>query len=712
VRTCRSIIQSVAAVLAAGLCLSGASAQCTQPNGNGQLYNAAGADLGGSSSQNIAGSFFTSDNVTVAADGTINSVCFWGRYSTTNVPAANVEQFRITFYSDAGGFPSGTILGGPFTVNQASGLTKSAIAGGNGTGAVWTAPLTPGVAVTAGQCIWMEILGDTPGAAVVDRWRWSVHNNAAASPFEDGHAAQRNDSTTPAYTVATRVANDYSWAINLAMTTAGCQIPPAANSLCSSAQAVAVPNSFTSIDATRGQLVPTIPCKGSSVSGPGLWYSVVGDGTTYSASSCGATNYDTVIGVYCGSCTGTNNAGLNCIDSNDTAATTCAGVDSSSVSWPTTSGVTYYVCVYGFEQAVGTILDLQFATDGVQAATHPPCASDFCPVDLTGIPPANFEADACGIETNGTDCDVATNPGIQNIVVGQTYSGTVQTDGPIRDRDFWELSGGLPSTTYRLQASAEIPTVIFTFNGPCVPATSLGTTNIAAAFTYCDAFDQEWTTDATGVARVMVTTNRFYGLPCSLNRNNYKFTVTIPPVGACCQPFTACQVTTLSGCNTVTGFVWTSGGACSPVDACSGVCCTGTTCVVAGATDCTAAGTSFIAGGTCSPNSCAPAGVCCRGATCNSTITSAGACTASGAAGAFFATGTGTCNSGPVSNSPCCYANYNKVNGITVQDIFDFLGDWFAGNPFANTGGTGAAGSLNVQNIFDFLSDWFNGGCI
>jgi hypothetical protein len=113
----------------------------------------------------------------------------------------------------------------------------------------------------------------------------------------------------------------------------------------------------------------------------------------------------------------------------------------------------------------------------------------------------------------------------------------------------------------------------------------------------------------------------------------------------------------------------------------------------------------------CSPNPCLPPGVCCRGATCTTTITSAGACTTTGAtAGAAFPTAA-ACNAGAVSNSPCCYANYNKVNGVTVQDIFDFLGDWFAGRPYARVGGDGNGGTLSVQNIFDFLTNWFAGGC-
>ncbi len=109
-----------------------------------------------------------------------------------------------------------------------------------------------------------------------------------------------------------------------------------------------------------------------------------------------------------------------------------------------------------------------------------------------------------------------------------------------------------------------------------------------------------------------------------------------------------------------------------------------------------------------------PAGVCCRGATCNATIASSAACTATlvggQVAGASFPAGA-ACNSSGSVTTPCCYADYNKVGGINVQDIFDFLADWFAGSPYANTGGSGAPASLQVQNIFDFLAAWFAGGC-
>ncbi len=54
---------------------------------------------------------------------------------------------------------------------------------------------------------------------------------------------------------------------------------------------------------------------------------------------------------------------------------------------------------------------------------------------------------------------------------------------------------------------------------------------------------------------------------------------------------------------------------------------------------------------------------------------------------------TGTC--------PACPADFNGVNGLEVNDIFDFLSAWFAGDPRGDFNGTGGT---TVNDIFDFLS--------
>ena len=53
-----------------------------------------------------------------------------------------------------------------------------------------------------------------------------------------------------------------------------------------------------------------------------------------------------------------------------------------------------------------------------------------------------------------------------------------------------------------------------------------------------------------------------------------------------------------------------------------------------------------------------------------------------------------------------CAADFNMTGGVTVNDIFDFLAAWFAGDPRADFNGLGG---ISVQDIFDFLSAWFAG---
>lgn len=56
--------------------------------------------------------------------------------------------------------------------------------------------------------------------------------------------------------------------------------------------------------------------------------------------------------------------------------------------------------------------------------------------------------------------------------------------------------------------------------------------------------------------------------------------------------------------------------------------------------------------------------------------------------------------------SPDCVADFNGVGGLTVQDIFDFIGAWFAGDLRTDFNGVN---SITAQDIFDFLSAWFSG---
>ncbi len=186
------------------------------------------------------------------------------------------------------------------------------------------------------------------------------------------------------------------------------------------------------------------------------------------------------------------------------------------------------------------------------------------------------------------------------------------------------------------------------------------------------------------------------------------------PTGACCIASSgSCSIVTPAACSTSGGTFGGNASACNttfcplPTGACcapNGFCLTGQTQAA-----CANVGFAWQGGGTvCSPSPCQQAGVCCRGATC-ATGVAQGSCTAPASGiGASFAGASAACNSAGVSNTPCCYADFNKAAGISVQDIFDYLGAWFTSSPYCRVGGNGS-GTPTVQDIFSFLNAWFTG---
>ncbi|MHC4989828.1 MAG: hypothetical protein ACYTGC_02515, partial [Planctomycetota bacterium] len=94
----------------------------------------------------------------------------------------------------------------------------------------------------------------------------------------------------------------------------------------------------------------------------GVWYSLVGDGTTWTVSLCEGTGYDSKLSVYCGDC-----GDLACVDGNDDAC----GLQ-SEVTWCSQAGANYLILVHGFGGATGDF-ELTLSSDDM------PCdATVFC----------------------------------------------------------------------------------------------------------------------------------------------------------------------------------------------------------------------------------------------------------------------------------------------------------------------------------------------
>ncbi len=202
-----------------------------------------------------------------------------------------------------------------------------------------------------------------------------------------------------------------------------------------------------------------------------------------------------------------------------------------------------------------------------------------------------------------------------------------------------------------------------------------------------------------------------HGCGVSVLGGTFRLTIISGSYGACCTPTGVCTQGSPSAC-TGASIYQGDNVTCETFLLCTGACCNLTTgaCTITGPGNCNGDFSVLGLGVPCNPNYCPQPAIsaCCRGATC-SVIAPASCVAGNGLAGAVV-NAAGNCNAGSTS-SPCCYADYNKVNGLSVQDIFDFLNDWFAGSKFAVVGGDGVTGTLAVQNIFDFLNAWFAGGC-
>ena len=138
-----------------------------------------------------------------------------------------------------------------------------------------------------------------------------------------------------------------------------------ANDLCEDAQGpLAVPSTTqgTTTAATAELGLPQ--CEGIPITSPGVWYSVLGTGSSLTASLCGpGTSFDTKLTVYCGDCAGP----LTCVGADDQA---CG--DQSEVTWCTQAGAEYRILVHGFGGESGAF-ELQVSDDGLPCVATTDC---------------------------------------------------------------------------------------------------------------------------------------------------------------------------------------------------------------------------------------------------------------------------------------------------------------------------------------------------
>lgn len=133
------------------------------------------------------------------------------------------------------------------------------------------------------------------------------------------------------------------------------------NDLCADAISVAVPSLTTGT--TDFATIDNVSTCGTSVTSPGVWYSLTGTGNVLTADLCdGAATYDSKLSVYCGDC-----GAPVCIDGNDDSC----GLQ-SSVSWCSQLGGNYLILVHGFGGATGPF-DLRITDSGTSCTPTVSC---------------------------------------------------------------------------------------------------------------------------------------------------------------------------------------------------------------------------------------------------------------------------------------------------------------------------------------------------
>jgi len=151
-------------------------------------------------------------------------------------------------------------------------------------------------------------------------------------------------------------------------------------------------------------------CQGVNATAPGVWYTVLGTGSTMTASTCGQggdANFDTQISVFCSGC-----GGMTCVAANDDGLD-CAGaaVRHSSVSWCSAPGALYHILVHGYGAESG-IFELAVRDDGQSCPfainCHPP--NETCEQAIS-VSDGTMMSDNTGAGTNVpiASCAASTN---------------------------------------------------------------------------------------------------------------------------------------------------------------------------------------------------------------------------------------------------------------------------------------------------------------
>jgi hypothetical protein len=322
-----------------------------------------------------------------------------------------------------------------------------------------------------------------------------------------------------------------------------CETPPPvpANDLCVNAIQVEIPSSTqgTTAYALIDNNYPS--CGYIPISGPGVWYKIIGNGDTLTASTCNSyTNNDTKLHVYCGDC-----SSALCVTGNDNDYNCSWNNSNSTVQWQTRDGDTYLILVSS--SAAPGLFQLDITSGGPSATPFQcePCEV-YCPPGST----PEGEPD-CGPDyvdmTNG-GCDH--NPQIFGTVsIGETVcgtSGTFQSGGyDWRDTDWYTLH--LSETKIiTVTGKAEFPVFMSILGGSCSnqrtfaseaeePCSMLTMTSVLVPGDYWVYITtQRYVGIDPGSRYIFTVTSTDYDCPTDINIGNLNAAVPFQDVNTTC----------------------------------------------------------------------------------------------------------------------------------------------------------------------------------
>jgi hypothetical protein len=691
-------------------------------------------------------------------DVTLTQFCWWGAYNTAGGCAAvpPADSFRIRIYDRVN---SGENAGVPDEAtarerSQAAGnltITRRLIcdAANNRHSFEYTATTTQAITLNPDTCYFIEIFNTVPTGTT---WYWS---RCAFST--DGMCFHDLGGTTPTYQVTELVGSTvapsftadraYCMDLDLAVFDTGVCLPPVQppppNDTCDTAILLTVGGATATGDTTLAANDNALPCGSARENqGRGVWYRVVGNGNTLTATTClpGTTpTFDSKLSVYCGdSC-----ASLNCVAGNDDAAACAANALASTVSWCSESGRTYYILVHGFNGAVGA-----FEIGVTGNAT--PCTAEPCEPCVVMTPVGALEEPSSGCPpvtpdpNGGCNTGQPPQPNMTPIACGDVFHGTAWANADTRDTD-WYLLTLTETQVVTVTLTSEFPGVTFfvaftdmnTCTGPSFPGG-------VAAPDPCGTETNEALLTGPGQYVLFVAVGQpggggtFSGVPCDGVNNDYVLSVacqppcnavvTIPPNAT--DENEVCGTDANGGCNAV-------GAAAFEMLPASGVL-HGTSWAVGGTRDtdwfqatAPASGMlsvdidaefnasvflldiTFLPDQTCDVVTLLGAANTCGPGTVTGTTT-AGATyyifVAPGSAGGPIFDGL-PCDQDyvlTVAGGPACPCDFNNDNVLNSQDYFDFLTCFFAGPcPPGQDSDFNDDNVTNSQDYFDFLVCFF-----